>query len=99
MVFMNNMPSKSPLRILSDLISEAVTHIDEQYTAASLEFPSLDVSFDAEQPASKLMSHPHIAKHVAIIVAATEQLSVSVRSPQRVVIDNSTSVCSYLTHV
>jgi hypothetical protein len=99
MSFIKSMPAKSPLRVLSDLISEAVTLIDEQYTAASLEFPPLDDFFNPEHPASKLLSHPSVTKHVAIIVAAAEQLSVSVRTPQGVVFDNSCYACSYLIYI
>jgi hypothetical protein len=43
--------NKSPLRVLSDIVSNAVTKVDEQYATANLEFPF--------EPGGKFRSRQH----------------------------------------
>jgi len=72
---------KSPLRVLADIISEAVNHIDNEYSAAQLEFPSLKDVFDPKDPANVLLSDAQVIKNTSLVVAAAEQLVASIRAP------------------
>lgn len=73
--------NKSPLRVLSDIISDAVTKVDEQYAAANLEFPSLEETFDPKDPANTLLSNLNVTQNISLVVAAAEQLVASIRHP------------------
>jgi hypothetical protein len=83
---------KSMLRLLADAISDAVTVIEDRFEAAGLDFPSLHDPSDANHPSTALLFEPDVATNVAIIVGATEQLSVSVRPPAIVVLETILAV-------
>lgn len=83
----------SPLRILADLISNAVTKIDKEYADANLEFPSLKDIFDPKDLANVLLSKQSINENINILAAAAEQLVASVRTPPAILWDMALMVC------
>jgi len=85
-------PKISPLRYLVNILSNAVTRIDEKYASENLEFPTLDKSFHQEDPAWQLLSDPDIVPLASVIVAAADQLIVSARPPAQTVLDLAQSV-------
>ena len=93
----------SPLRHLVNILSDAVTRIDEKYASADLEFPTLDKPFHGEDPAWQLLSDRDIGPLASIIVAAADQLIVSTRPPALAVLDMAqlvrTRACSSLPFV
>jgi hypothetical protein len=89
--------SKSTLRQFVDLISEAVDVIEDAYASAGVQFPSLDASFDPNQTSSALLFRPDIAKQAAIIVCAAEELSISVRPSQAVLLETGLGVSGVTT--
>lgn len=77
----------SPLRHLVNILSDAVTQIDEKYASANLEFPTFDKPFDEKNAACLLLSDPDIAPLSSVIVAAADQLIASARHPLLTVLD------------
>ncbi|KAF9779280.1 O-methyltransferase [Thelephora terrestris] len=77
----------SPLRRLVDILSDAVTRIDEKYASANLEFPSLDKPFDEDDPACLMLSDSRVVPLSSVIVAAADQLIASARHPMQAVLD------------
>lgn len=86
----------SPLRHLVNILSDAVTWIDEKYAAANLSFPSLDKPFEENDPACLLLSDPDVVPLSSLIVAAADQLIASARHPIQAVLDMAQSVSVYL---
>lgn len=86
------MSTKSPLRTLVDILSDAVNHIESQYAAAGLKMPSLDAAFDSANLACTFLSHPDVIEQASVVVAAAEQLAVSVRPPRMVILENVLAV-------
>ena len=82
----------SPLRHLVDVLSDAVTRIDEKYASAGLEFPTLDKPFNAKNPACLLLSDPDVVPLSSVVVAAADQLIASARQPMHAVFDIAQSV-------
>lgn len=82
----------SPLRHLVNILSDAVTRIDEKYASANLEFPTLDKPFDEKNPACLLLSDPDVVPLSSVIVAAADQLIASARHPWQAVLDVAQSV-------
>jgi hypothetical protein len=92
---MSSTKSKSTLRLLAETILNAVTRVEDQFEKAGLDFPSLNDPFDPTHPASGLIFKPEIAADVALVVAATEQLAVTIRHPVSTSYDAAMSVsCS-----
>ena len=86
-------PTKvSPLRHLVDVLSVAVTQIDEKYASDNLEFPKLNKPFDESDPACLLLSDPDVVHLASVIVAAADQLIVSARHPFQALLDIAQSV-------
>ena len=88
----------SPLRRLANILSDAVTRIDEKYALADLEFPVLDKPFDEKDPAWRLLSDPDVVPLSSVIVAAADQLIASVRHPMQAVLDMAQSVSTQFLH-
>lgn len=79
---------KSPLRALSDLISEAVKRIDDRYAAAGCEFPPLTEIFDPKTLAGhSLLSSPENLKDALLISSAADQLTATAKPPNLAVVD------------
>ena len=92
------MSKTSPLRHLVNVLSDAVTRIDEKYVSAGLEFPTLDKPFNEKDPACLLLSDPDVVPLSSVIVAAADQLIASARHPIHTVLDIAQSVstlCSF----
>lgn len=83
----------SSLRNLVNILSDTVTRIEEKYSSAGLEFPTLDKPFDENDPACQLMSDPDVFPLSSIIVAAADQLMASARHPVQTVVGISQFVC------
>ena len=88
----------SPLRRLVNILSDAVTQIDEKYALADLEFPALHKQFDEKDPAWRLLSDPDVVPLSSVIVAAADQLIASVRHPMQAVLDMAQSVSTQFLH-
>ena len=82
----------SPLRHLVNILSDAVTRIDEKYASANLEFPALGKPFDEKDSASQLLSDPGVVPLSSVIVAAADQLIASARHPMQAILDMAQSV-------
>jgi hypothetical protein len=80
------------LRTLVDVLSNAVSRIEEHYASVGLDLPAIPEPFDITQPSNATLFDQNIAQHASIVVAAAEQLSVFVRPPQFVVIESALSV-------
>jgi hypothetical protein len=92
---MSSVKTKSTLRLLAETILNAVTRVEDQFEKAGLDFPSLEDPFDPSHPTSDLIFKPEVAADVALVVAATEQLAVSIRHPISTSLDAAMSVsCS-----
>lgn len=89
------MAAKSQLRVLADLISDSVSRIDDIYASARLEFPSLNETFHASKPAEILMLSPDVMYKIKVAVAASEQLSVILRSPAAVAFELGMGVSTH----
>src|SRR5258708_21582538 len=88
-----SIPTKtSPLRHLVNILSDAVARIDEKYSSANLEFPTLDKPFDEKSPGCQMLSDPDVVPLSSVIVAAADQLIVSARHPLQAVVDMAQSV-------
>lgn len=83
----------SPLRNLVNILSDAVTKIDQKYASANLEFPTLGRPFSKEDPAWSLLSSTDVTPLALVIVAAADQLIASARPPVQTIIDLSQAVC------
>jgi hypothetical protein len=90
--------AKSPLRVLVDILSDAVAHIESEYAAANLSFPTLDDVFDSNSPADILYGKKSILEQSKVVVAAAEQLSVMVTEPSNVLLMTSMMVSSTMNH-
>ncbi|KAJ7457534.1 hypothetical protein B0H11DRAFT_1818170, partial [Mycena galericulata] len=83
------MESVSVVRLLSNIISDAVSTLENAYAAAAAPLPSLDKPFDAKDPTEKLRKDPTISEAVMNIVAAAGQLTATVRDPVASVLNSS----------
>ena len=89
---MSTPTNTSPLRRFVNILSDAVTQMDEKYALADLEFPVLDKPFDEKDPAWRLLSDPDVVPLSSVVVAAADQLIASVRHPMQAVLDMAQSV-------
>ncbi|KAL1688668.1 S-adenosyl-L-methionine-dependent methyltransferase [Schizophyllum commune] len=71
----------SPLRVLADTISQAVTVIDDAYAAAGRSYPPLRAPFNADSPAEALFRQEEVAKAVDTILSASSALVASAGTP------------------
>ena len=95
---MSTSTNTSPLRRLVNILSDAVTQIDEKYALADLEFQALHKQFDEKDPAWRLLSDPDVVPLSSVIVAAADQLIASVRHPMQAVLDMAQSVSTQFLH-
>ena len=95
---MSTQTKTSPLRHLVNILSNAVTRIDEKYALADLQFPVLDKPFDEKDPAWRLLSDPDVVSLSSVVVAAADQLIASARHPMQTVLDMAQSVSTRFLH-
>jgi hypothetical protein len=76
---MTSMPT-SKLRVLSNLIADTVTAIEQTCSSKNIDFPDLDTPFSL-QSESRFMD-PDISGPAATIIAAATQLSAILRPAQ-----------------
>ncbi|VDB83099.1 unnamed protein product [Peniophora sp. CBMAI 1063] len=77
----------SELRKLSNIINDAVDHIEHTLSARSVDFPSLNSTYTEED--EEIRATPAIADAITAIVAASEQLAMVTRSPSLTILDIS----------
>lgn len=87
-----SMPTKSSLRTFVDIISDAVSQIDEIYISAGLSFPTLNETFDLKQPVDALLLSSDVVKNVSLVVSASEQLCLSLRHPGATILELASAV-------
>ncbi|KAJ7457536.1 O-methyltransferase [Mycena galericulata] len=71
----------STLRLLSNIISEAVDTIEGVYADAGVTPPSLDAPFNPQDPLEALRSKPEVMAATLKIVAAAGQIGATARDP------------------
>ncbi|KAJ8501504.1 hypothetical protein ONZ45_g12131 [Pleurotus djamor] len=71
----------SPLRQLSNLISDSVSQIDAAFKNANIEYPNLDLPLDPNDPSEQLSMSPEVVRPSMLIVAACAQLGATVKVP------------------
>ncbi|VDB86470.1 unnamed protein product [Peniophora sp. CBMAI 1063] len=80
-------PGLSDLRKLSNIISDSVDRIEKVLASSSLDFPSLVSLYSEKQEAARNL--PGVAKSVVALIAASEQLAMTARSPSASLLDMS----------
>ncbi|KAF7340525.1 hypothetical protein MSAN_02124000 [Mycena sanguinolenta] len=75
------MASVSTLRLLANLISQAVDTIEGVYASADAAPPQLDKPWDPKDPSEALGQDPTITEAKTTLVAAAAQLLVTIRDP------------------
>jgi hypothetical protein len=97
------------LRALHKIIGDAIDEIEEVYNNSAshtaqlagislkpgipIDFPSLDLPFDAGSSSEALVSHPAVAEAVSRIVAAAGQIATTAEMPFNTVMNTGMSVC------
>ena len=71
----------SPLRQLADIISTSVDKIDTAFSAANLQYPSLNEPFNPTSPNEGLSMSPEVIQAATLAVAACAQLSATINVP------------------
>ncbi|KAJ7210705.1 hypothetical protein GGX14DRAFT_624776 [Mycena pura] len=71
----------SVLRLLSNLIAEAVDTIEGVYVRAGVDLPGLDEPYDPADPSEVLRSDPAVAAASLNLVAAAAQITAATRQP------------------
>jgi hypothetical protein len=89
---MPNTKPKSTLRLLAETILDAVSRVEDHFDNAGLDFPSLDDPFNPTHPTTALLFRSEVAADIDIVVGATEQLSVTISPPMRVILEAAVSV-------
>ncbi|KAF8206805.1 O-methyltransferase [Mycena galopus ATCC 62051] len=75
------MGSISTLRILANIITQAVDTMERVYTDAGMPLPSLDQPFRQDDPAESLRQNTEVSGAVNNIIAAAAQLTATVSDP------------------
>ncbi|KAK7065068.1 O-methyltransferase [Favolaschia claudopus] len=82
--------SKSPLRLLVELISNNVEALETRLFSEGLQFPLLADPYDPKNPVERLLSeNPAMLEATSVIVAAASQLVAMVRSPVQTMMEGS----------
>lgn len=71
----------SSLRLLADIISDAVDKIDASFNQANLEYPDLNAPFNPASPSEGASVAPDVIQAAMLVVAACGQLSATVKIP------------------
>ncbi|KAJ6603387.1 O-methyltransferase, partial [Mycena vulgaris] len=82
------MESISTLRLLLNILSEAVSTLERVYADAGAPLPSLDEPFKREAPSEALKQNPDVAGAVKNIMAAATQMAATVSDPVVTVINS-----------
>ncbi|KAJ6553093.1 S-adenosyl-L-methionine-dependent methyltransferase [Mycena capillaripes] len=82
------MESISTLRILLNILGEAVSTLERVYADAGAPLPSLDEPFKREAPSEALKQNPDVAGAVKNIMAAATQMVATVSDPVVTVINS-----------
>ncbi|KAF8208047.1 hypothetical protein K438DRAFT_1961559 [Mycena galopus ATCC 62051] len=75
------MESISTLRMLANIITQAVETMERVYTDAGMPLPSLDEPFCRDDPAESLRQNTEVSGAVKNIIAAAAQLTATVSDP------------------
>ncbi|KAJ7876529.1 O-methyltransferase [Mycena olivaceomarginata] len=83
------MESISTLRLLANIINDAVSTMERVYTQTGVLLPSLDDPFNPDDPAESLRQDKEVFTAVKNIRAAAAQISATVCDPARVVLNTA----------
>ncbi|KAJ7122489.1 O-methyltransferase, partial [Mycena crocata] len=83
------MVSPSHLRLLGNLIMQAIDTIEHRLEEESMQFPALNEPFDAEAKVEAVLLEADMVAATANIVAAASHLIAAVRSPVQTMVENS----------
>jgi hypothetical protein len=86
------MESISTLRLLANIINDAVSTMERVYTQTGVLLPSLDDPFNPDDPAESLRQDKEVFTAVKNIRAAAAQISATVCDPARVVLNTANAV-------
>ncbi|KIJ51884.1 hypothetical protein M422DRAFT_244262 [Sphaerobolus stellatus SS14] len=89
------MSSPSPLKQLSNFISDNVDVVDDRCKALGHEYPSLHEPFNPFNPAEALTRDPVVVQNIIVIVAAADQLITTARLPINTTADLAFSFHTY----
>lgn len=84
--------SKSPLRLLGDIITTSIDKIEARLAQAEATFPSLSEAFNPTNKAEAILLEPEVLSATSHLVAAASQLISTVRHPAKTIIDDALSV-------
>ncbi|KAJ6586721.1 O-methyltransferase [Mycena sp. CBHHK59/15] len=85
------MESISALRLLSNIIAQAVDTIEGVYADAGVALPALDEPFNPKDPAEAVRQDPDVAAATMNLVAAAAQIAAAVRDPVMSAMSNAHS--------
>ncbi|KAF8132733.1 hypothetical protein K438DRAFT_1998363 [Mycena galopus ATCC 62051] len=83
------MGSISTLRMLANIITQAVDTMDRVYTDAGIPLPSLDQAFRQDDPAESLRQNTEVSGAINNIIAAAAQFTATVSDPVVVAVNTA----------
>ncbi|KAJ7099787.1 O-methyltransferase [Mycena epipterygia] len=85
------MESLSTLRLLANIITDGVKTMERVYMESTIPLPSLEGTFDRNDPAELLRQHPEVSLAIKNIIAAAGQITAAVSEPVRMVVNTTYS--------
>ncbi|KAJ7153303.1 O-methyltransferase [Mycena filopes] len=79
----------STLRLLTNIIHNAVDTIEDTYLRSKLDFPSLDEPFDPAAPGEALRQDPAVSMAALDLIAAASQIAATVSNPTTAIVNAS----------
>jgi outer membrane protein TolC len=73
--------SISTLRQLANVITEAVDTMEREYARSDVDLPSLEATFNADDPAEALRQNPMVSVAIMDLMAAASQIAATVCNP------------------
>lgn len=83
-------PGLSDLRKLANIINDSVDRIEKALEARSMDFPSINSLYNEKEEVVR--SLPEVSQSIVAIIAASEQLAMTARSPSSSLLDISKKV-------
>ncbi|KAJ6523384.1 hypothetical protein DFH09DRAFT_1096651 [Mycena vulgaris] len=85
------------LRLLANIITEAVKTMEAMYMRAEQHLPSLGIPFNPEDPAESLAQDPDVAAAVMEIIAAASQITATVTNPPMATLNAAQAVTKLIS--
>lgn len=82
----------STLRLLANIITDAVDVMEQVYTTAGIPLPSLDEPYQRHDPGEALRQTPEVTGAVRNIMAAAAQITAAVCDPVTMTINSAFAV-------